>query len=111
METTLKGARRAHGRRFRPSRVTWLATLGWLFTIFNSVRVFAYVPTLLSIHASGDSSQHSMITWATWVGANATMAAWLYENHGRRLNRAIAVNIGNALMCMATLVLIALYRA
>ena len=26
------------------------------------------------------------------------MAAWLYEDNGRRLNRAIVVNIGNALM-------------
>jgi len=110
METTLKVAVRGDGRSLRPPRLTRLAMLGWLFTIFNSVRVFAYVPTLWAIHSSGDSSQHSMATWAIWVGANATMAAWLYENNERRLNRAIAVNIGNALMCLATLVLIALYR-
>jgi hypothetical protein len=37
----------------------------------------AYLPTLWAIHVSGDSSQHSLWTWATWFGANVTMAAWL----------------------------------
>jgi hypothetical protein len=38
------------------------------------------------------------------------MAAWLYEHNGRRLNRAIAVNTCNALMCLATSILIVVYR-
>ena len=38
------------------------------------------------------------------------MAAWLYENNGRRMNAAIAVNIGNASMCLATAALIIQYR-
>ena len=62
-----------------------------------------YLPTLLAIFTSGDSSQHSLLTWVTWVGANATMAAWLYEHNGRRLNRAIAVNSCNSLMCLANI--------
>jgi hypothetical protein len=88
----------------------YLSVLTWLFTLFNSVRVLAYVPTLLAIFASGDSSQHSLLTWLTWVGANATMAAWLYEHNGRRLNRAILVNFCNSLMCLATSILIVAYR-
>ena len=39
-----------------------------------------------------------------------TMAAWLYEDNGRRLNRAIVVNISNALMCLVILALVAFYR-
>lgn len=88
----------------------YLAALTWLFTLFNSVRVLAYLPTLLAIFSSGDSGQHSLLTWVTWVGANATMAAWLYEHNGRRLNRAIVVNACNSLMCLATSILIVAYR-
>ena len=97
-------------RQHPPAPSTYLAVLTWLFTLFNSVRVLAYLPTLLAIFTSGDSSQHSLLTWITWVGANATMAAWLYEHNGRRLNRAIAVNCCNSLMCLATSVLIVAYR-
>ena len=104
--TTTTSALRQHPAA--PS--TYLAVLTWLFTLFNSVRVLAYLPTLLAILTSGDSSQHSLLTWITWVGANATMAAWLYEHNGRRLNRAIAVNSCNSLMCLATSVLIVAYR-
>lgn len=89
---------------------TYLSVLTWLFALFNSVRVLAYLPTLWAIFSSRDSSQHSLLTWVTWVGANATMAAWLYEQNHRRVNRAIAVSIGNALMCLGTSVLIVAYR-
>ena len=97
-------------RQHPPAPSTYLAALTWLFTLFNSVRVLAYLPTLLAIFTSGDSSQHSLLTWVTWVGANATMAAWLYEHNGRRLNRAIAVNVCNSLMCLSTSILIVAYR-
>ena len=91
-------------------RSRYLTLLTWAFTCFNSVRVLAYLPTMATIWASGSSDQHSLLTWLTWVGANATMAAWLYEHHGRRMNRAIVVNIGNATMCAATALLIVWYR-
>lgn len=90
---------------------TYLSALTWLFTLFNSVRVLAYLPTMWAILTSGDSTQHSLLTWGTWVGANATMAAWLYEQNDRRVNRAIAVNLCNVLMCLTTTVIIVAYRA
>lgn len=92
-------------------RPAYLAVLTWAFTLFNSVRTLAYLPTMWSIHASGDSSQHSLWTWCTWLGANATMTAWLYEHNGQRVNRAVMVNIGNATMCAATVVLIVAHRS
>lgn len=92
------------------SRDVYLRVLTWVFTAFNSIRVLAYLPTVLAIQASRDSSQHSLWTWVIWAGANASMAAWLYEHNGQRLNRAIAVNIGNATMCVATVGLIVAYR-
>jgi hypothetical protein len=97
----------ASGPRGRP---TYLAVLTWAFTLFNSLRAVSYLPTMWAIQASGDSSQHSLWTWCTWLGANLTMAAWLYEHNGQRLGRAVVVNLGNATMCAATVVLIAAHR-
>ncbi len=64
-----------------------------------------------AIQASGDSSQHSLWTWTTWLGANLTMAAWLYEHNGQRLDRAVMVNLCNATMCAGTIALIATHRS
>jgi hypothetical protein len=94
----------------RHRRRVWLAVVGWSFTLFSSVRVLAYLPTILAIHESGDATQHSLWTWGTWLGANLSMACWLYENNGQRANRAVTVNLGNALMCGATLLVILWYR-
>ncbi len=91
------------------ARRLYLRLLTWAFTLFNTVRVAAYVPTIVAIVRSGDSSQHSLLTWLTWFCANATMAAWLYEHGGQHLNKAIVVNIGNALMCLGTTMVIVWY--
>jgi hypothetical protein len=91
-------------------RRAYLRLLVMAFTLFNSIRLITYVPTILAIHASGDSGQYSLWTWTMWIGANATMAAWLYENNGRRLDAASAMNAGNALMCAATSLTIVYYR-
>ena len=95
----------------RTARMIYLHVLTWLFTVFSSARVLAYLPTMWAIQASGDSSQHSLWTWCTWLGANATMAAWLYEQNGQRLGRAVIVNIGNAMMCAVTVTLILVHRS
>lgn len=87
-----------------------LRLLPWAFAFFNSVRLLSYLPTLWAIHSQGDASQHSLITWLTWAGANATMAAWLYEKNGLRIDRAVAVNLCNTAMCLATAALIVVYR-
>ena len=94
--------------RVRPSR--YVELLDWVFALFSSMRFFTYLPTLFAIHASANSSQHSLWTWFAWVGSNVAMAAWLYENNARRVNKAILVTAGNALMCLATCALIIWYR-
>jgi hypothetical protein len=97
----------------RPSgaaRTRYLQVLTWAFTLFSTVRVAAYVPTMWSIWQSERSDQHSLLTWLTWVGANATMAAWLYEHNGARADRVVLVNLCNAVMCLATAVLIVWFR-
>lgn len=88
----------------------YLMVLTWAFTAFNGVRVLSYLPTLWAIQKSGDSSQHSLITWLTWLGANLTMSLWLYENNQRRCSKAVLVNAGNAAMCLITSLLIAWHR-
>ena len=90
--------------------ISLLRLLPWAFAFFNSVRLLSYLPTLWAIHSQGDASQHSLITWLTWAAANATMAAWLYEKNGFRLNRAVAINACNASMCAVTALLIVVYR-
>ena len=93
------------------ARATYLALLTWAFTLFNLLRVLAYLPTPWAIHSSGDASQHSMLTWLTWFGANLTMAGWLHEHNNRRFNRVILVNLCNAAMCLSILGLVAYYRS
>lgn len=92
------------------ARRHYLALLTWAFTLFNSLRVIAYLPTLWAIQASGDASQHSLFTWLTWLCANLTMAAWLYEQHGQRVTRAGVVSACNATLCAAICVVIAQVR-
>lgn len=87
-----------------------LLLLTWAFTLFNSMRMLAYLPTTWAIYATGDSSQHSLWTWCTWLGANATMAAWLYQHNGRHVDKAVLVNVGNAAMCFATILVIVHHR-
>ncbi len=96
--------------RSMASRSMYVRLLTWSFTLFNTLRLFAYLPTLAAIQTSQDSSQHSLWTWGTWFGANLTMALWLYEQAGRRATRAAAVNLGNAVMCAAGVMLIVWYR-
>jgi len=91
-------------------RARYLVVLGALFALFSSARVIAYLPTIWAVLASGDSSQHSLWTWFTFFGGNATMVVWLWENNGRRGNAAIAASGGNALMCLAIIAVIAWTR-
>jgi hypothetical protein len=121
--TPLRGSRRASGDQGlagRPhldagatpdrTRGAYLTVLTWAFTLFGSLRVFSYLPTLWAIVATADSSQHSLWTWGTWLGANLTMAAWLFEQEGQRFSRAVVVNLGNAAMCAATITVIVAVR-
>jgi hypothetical protein len=92
------------------TRERYVVVLTWSFTFFSSVRVLSYLPTLWVIWQAQDSTQHSLMTWLTWLGANLTMAGWLHEHNGRRVNKAVAVNLINAFMCLTVVTVIALLR-
>jgi hypothetical protein len=103
-------ARAPHGLPACSTAARHLGLLACAFAVFNAARIAAYLPTIWAIYTSGDSNQHSWFTWFTWAGANATMAAWLFEQSDRKMTCAIAVNLCNAFLCTATLAIILVYR-
>jgi hypothetical protein len=108
---TLEPKREAPSKRSRGDlRSRYLFVLNAAFVLFNSTRLLTYLPTMWAVHVSGNSSQHSLLTWIAWAGANASMAGWVYENNGQRVNKLVIVSLGNATMCLAMCVLIGIYR-
>lgn len=87
-----------------------LLMLTWAFTLFNSLRLVGYMPTMWAIFEQRDSSQHSLLTWCTWLGANLTMALWLREHNAQRMCAAAWISVGNATMCACTLTLVVAFR-
>ncbi len=83
-----------------------LRLLTWSFTLFNGLRIVAYLPTVEAIYTSGHSDQHALLTWLIFLGANATMALWLYEQNGRQCDRAVVINGVNSVMCATISLLI-----
>lgn len=92
------------------TRRTYRRALRWVTNLFGSLRVFTYVPTILTLIASADSSQYSLLTWGAWVMANASMTASIYEQNGHKLDHLVLVNACNTLMCLVTMAVISLYQ-
>jgi hypothetical protein len=80
------------------------------FAGFNALRMVSYLPMLWAIHASGQSSQHSLWTWFIWLGSNLATGLWHLERQDRRFDATSAVLLTNAFMCAVTVVLIAVFR-
>jgi hypothetical protein len=78
--------------------------LGFAFALSHSLRLLAYLPVIATLHASGDTSQHSLLTWLTWLFANLTMAGWNFEQNGHRVDRGVLLSAGSALMCTIVVV-------
>ena len=85
-----------------PWRAWYLRGLTWAFMVLTTARLLAYTPTVLAILETRDSRQHSLWTWLIWVGANLTMALWMYENNGHQMDKAIGVSLANAAACLLT---------
>lgn len=93
-----------------PARTRYLAVLDWSFAVFSTLRLLTYMPTMWAIHESGNSSQHSLLTWLVWTAANSVMGASLYERSGRVVNKLVVVNAANATQCLVMSLLVAWYR-
>lgn len=91
-------------------RSLYRRVLNWSTNLFGSIRVLTYIPTIITLVVSAESSQHSLLTWSAWVLANASMTASIYESNGRKLTNLVLVNAGNTLMCLVTMAVIWYYR-
>jgi hypothetical protein len=91
-------------------RTAYLRVLGWAFAIFSTARVLAYLPTIAALWEHRDSSNYSLLTWATWTGANLTMAAWLFEHGSPGARGAVWVHLANSALCAAIASLILALR-
>ncbi|MBS0338938.1 MAG: hypothetical protein JSS56_00325 [Proteobacteria bacterium] len=51
--------------------------IAWAYILTNSARVFTYVPQLVAVWRSRDGARDiSLVTWGSWVLANATAVAY-----------------------------------
>lgn len=96
-----------------PQRVRWrgwyLHLLTWAFTLFNQVRVAAYVPTVWAIHQIGNSTQQSLWTWLTWLGPTPRwQPGYMSTKDSGRTKRW--QSLGNAAMRLLTTVITVVYR-
>jgi len=87
-----------------------LRLLAWNFAIFNALRIVSYLPAMWQIVHSGQSDQHSILSWLCFFGANASTGCWAWESNGRRVDAVVAVNAANALMCGSMALVVAWYR-
>lgn len=91
-------------------RSLYRCMLNYATNLFGSIRVFTYIPTIMTLVVSAESSQHNLLTWSAWVLANASMTASIYESNGRKLTNLVLVNAGNTVMCLVTMAVIWYYR-
>jgi hypothetical protein len=71
------------------------------FLLFNAVRLLLYVPQLVTCcRDAGGCASINLCTWTSWIVANAStgLYMWIFLDDVWGL----ALNVGNALMCSAT---------
>jgi hypothetical protein len=71
------------------------------FVLFNAVRILLYIPQLVTCcRDAGGCPAINLFTWSSWIVANAStgLYMWIFLDDALGL----AMNVGNALMCGAT---------
>ena len=71
------------------------------FVLFNALRILLYVPQLMTCCRDADGCRSiNLCTWSSWIVANAStgLYMWIFLDDAWGL----ALNVGNALMCGAT---------
>ena len=92
------------------SRDAYMSMLTRSAMLMGGIRALTYIPTILTLMASANSSQHSVWTWASWILANITMIMLLYERNGRKADSVILIQLANTIMCIVTTAVILWYR-
>lgn len=81
----------------------------WLFTVFNGLRIFSYLPQILRVaRDTNGASAISYATWSLWTAANATTG--LYAAVNLADETLAALNLLNAACCLAVISLTVLKR-
>jgi hypothetical protein len=73
------------------------------FVLFNAVRILLYLPQLVTCCRDvGGCPAINLFTWSSWIVANAStgLYMWIFLDDAWGL----VLNVGNALMCGATVV-------
>jgi hypothetical protein len=81
--------------------VAGAALVAACFVLFNAVRILLYVPQLVTCCRDTDGcASINLFTWSSWIVANVStgLYMWIFLDDGWGL----ALNVGNALMCGAT---------
>jgi hypothetical protein len=71
------------------------------FLLFNTLRILLYVPQLATcLRDERGCPTINLLTWTSWIVANAStgLYMWMFQGDGWGL----VLNLGNALMCAAT---------
>lgn len=81
----------------------------WLFTIFNGLRIVSYLPQIYRVAVdTHGASAIAYSTWFFWIAANAATA--LYAIYNVFDPALAAINLTNALCCVAVILLTAYKR-
>lgn len=88
----------------------WLpATVLGLFTLVNSIRIFAYVPQMVTAAKDvNGASGVSYITWALFLLSHVTTIAYAIVDQGDLVMAFIF--LGNALACLAIIMITLIKR-
>ncbi len=79
--------------------VLLLNVIKWLYVAFNSVRVFSYIPQIITVAKEKSQAKAlSLLTWFFWTGANITTA--LYAHVILKDDMLTWMSLGNSLGCM-----------
>jgi hypothetical protein len=80
-----------------------------LFTVFNGLRIFSYLPQILRVARDPNgASAISYATWSLWTAANATTG--LYAAVNLSDPPLVVLNFVNAACCLAVIGLTVLKR-
>jgi hypothetical protein len=80
-----------------------------LFTVFNGLRIFSYLPQILRVARDRNgASAISYATWSLWTAANATTGLYAAVNLSDLT--LVVLNFVNAACCLAVIGLTMLKR-
>jgi hypothetical protein len=85
------------------------ALVALCFVVFNAVRIFLYVPQLVTCwRDTSGCPAINLFTWSSWIVANASTGLYMWIFLGDAWG--LLLNLGNALMCAATVAVTVMKR-